>query len=47
MLQLTNDSKSVAVYLDDTLASGITAENHLQNLRVLLQRLQDKAYVAA
>ena len=42
MFQLTNDLKGVAVYLDDILVSGATAEDHLQNLRVLLQRLQDK-----
>ena len=42
MFQLTNDLKGVAVYLDDILVSGATAEDHLQNLRALLQRLQDK-----
>ena len=42
MFQLTNDLKDVAVYLDDILVSGATAEDYLQNLRALLQRLQDK-----
>ena len=42
MLQLTNDLKGVAAYLYDILVSGVTAEDHLQNLQALLQRLQDK-----
>ena len=42
MFQLTNDLNGVAVYLDDILVSEATAEDHLQNLRALLQRLQDK-----
>ena len=42
MSQLTNDLKDVAVYLDDILVSGATAKDHLQNLRSMLQRLQDK-----
>ena len=42
MFQLTNDLKDVAVYLDDILVNGATAEDHLQNLWALLQRLQDK-----
>ena len=42
MFQLTSDLKGVAVYLDDILMSGATAEDRLQNLRALLQRLQDK-----
>ena len=35
MFQLTNNLKGVAVYLDDILVSGATAEDHLQNLRAL------------
>lgn len=42
MDQLTSDLRGVAVYLDDILVSGANAEEHLQNLRALLQRLQDK-----
>ena len=42
MDQLTSDLRGVAVYLDDILVSGSNAEEHLQNLRALLQRLQDK-----
>ena len=32
----------VAVYLDDILVSGSTAQEHLNNLKRLLQRLSDK-----
>ena len=42
MDQLTSDLPGVAVYLDDILVSGRNAEEHLQNLRQLLQRLHDK-----
>ena len=42
MTQLTSDLPGVAVYLEDLLVSGVTAEDHLANLRRLLQRLQDK-----
>ena len=42
MFQLTNDLKGVAAYLDDILMSEATVEDHLQNFRSLLQRLQDK-----
>ena len=42
MTQLTSDLKGVAVYLDDILVSGDNAEDHLHNLRQLLQRLQNK-----
>ena len=41
MTQLTSDLKGVAVYLDDILVSGKNAEDHLENLRQLLQKLQD------
>ena len=42
MDRLTCDLKGVAVYLDDILVSGANANEHLQNLRALLQRLQEK-----
>lgn len=42
MEQLTRDIPGVAVYLDDLLVSGTTAEDHLKNLRLLLARLQEK-----
>ena len=42
MDQLTQDLPGVAVYLDDILVSGDTAEDHAANLRGLLQRLQEK-----
>jgi transposase InsO family protein len=42
MERLTADLSGVAVYLDDILVSGSTAEEHLTNLRGLLQRLNDK-----
>ena len=42
MDQLTSDLRGVAVYIDDLLVSGADAQQHLQNLRALLQRLQDK-----
>ena len=42
MDQLTCDLDGVAVYLDDILISGSSADEHLQNLRALLQHLQDR-----
>ncbi len=42
MEQLTSDLTGVAVYLDDLLVRGDTAEEHLQNLRALLKRLDEK-----
>jgi hypothetical protein len=42
MDQLTQDLPGVAVYLDDILVSGANAEDHVQNLKRLLQRLQEK-----
>ena len=42
MNQLTSDLTGVAVYLDDILINGTTAEDHLNNLRQLLKRLNDK-----
>ena len=41
MNQLTSDLPGVAVYLDDILISGKTAEDYLNNLRRLLKRLND------
>ena len=42
MDKLTCDLPGVAVYLDDILVSGTTADEHLRNLRNLLQRLQER-----
>ncbi|KAL5503296.1 hypothetical protein EMCRGX_G010223 [Ephydatia muelleri] len=42
MDKLTADLQGVIVYLDDILVSGATASNHLQNLRALFLRLQEK-----
>ena len=42
MNQLTSDLPGVAVYLDDILISGKTAEDHLNNLHRLLKRLNDR-----
>ena len=42
MHQLTGDLPGVAVYLDDILVSGANAEEHLQNLRRLLSRLNER-----
>jgi hypothetical protein len=42
MDQLTRVLPGVAVYLDDILVSGATAKEHLENLRRLLQRLDEK-----
>ena len=41
MNQLTSDLSGVAVYLEDILVSGSTAEEHLNNLKQLLKRLDD------
>ena len=41
MTQLTSDLKGVAVYLDGILVSGKNAEDNLENLRQLLQKLHD------
>lgn len=41
MDQLTNDLPGVAVYFDDILVSGTSAQDHLSNLRGLLQRLNN------
>ena len=40
--QLTSDLKGVAVYVDNILVSGASAAEHLDNIRALLQCLQDK-----
>ena len=42
MNYLTGDLPGVAVYLDDIRISGKTAEDHLNNLRRLLKRLNDR-----
>ncbi|KFD62340.1 LOW QUALITY PROTEIN: hypothetical protein M514_25463 [Trichuris suis] len=42
MEQLTSDLRGVAVCLDDILVSGNNAEEHIQNLRALLERLNEK-----
>eukprot|EP00731_Ephydatia_muelleri_P034216 Em0051g8a len=42
MDQLTSDLQGVAVYMDDILVSGTTAAEHIQNLRALLKRLEEK-----
>eukprot|EP00731_Ephydatia_muelleri_P005288 Em0002g1464a len=42
MDMLTSDLKGVAVYMDDILVSGTTAAEHLQNLKSLLKRLEEK-----
>ena len=42
MDQLTSNLPGVAVYLDDILVSGSTAQEHLSNLKRLLQFLSDK-----
>ena len=42
MNQLTSDLTGVAVYMDNILISVTTAEDHLNNLRQLLKRLNDK-----
>ena len=41
MEKLTSDLPGVAVYLDDILVSGKDANDHMTNLRGLLQRLND------
>ena len=40
--QLTSDLYGVAVYLDDILISGKTAEDHPNNLHCLLKRMNDR-----
>ena len=42
MHMLTSDLKGVAVYMDDILVSGTMAVEHLQNLKSLLKRLEEK-----
>jgi len=42
MDEITSDLLVVALYLDDILCIGATAEAHLQNLHRLLERLCDK-----
>eukprot|EP00731_Ephydatia_muelleri_P012616 Em0006g1510a len=42
MDKMTADLQGVCVYLDDILVSGDTASSHLQNLRALFQRLQER-----
>ena len=42
MEQLTRDLRGVAVYFDDILVSGDSAEDHLKNLRALFKRLEEK-----
>jgi transposase InsO family protein len=42
MEQLTSDLHGVAVYMDDILVSGKDPEDHLRNLRRLLQRLNER-----
>ena len=41
MDKLTSDLPGVVVYLDDILIGGTTEEEHLQNLKITLQKLQD------
>ena len=42
MDSLTSDLPGVAVYLDDILVGGASEDEHLQNLKRLLQRLPEK-----
>lgn len=42
MEEITKDLEGVVVYLDDILVSGSNEEEHIKNLKSLLQRLQDK-----
>ena len=42
MDKLMHDLPNVVVYLDDILVGGISAEEHIRNLRLLFQRLCDK-----
>ena len=42
MEQLTKDMKGVVVYLDDILVSGDNADDHFNNLKALLTRLNEK-----
>ena len=41
-IQLTGDLKGLCTYFYDILVSGMNASEHLENLRALLQCLQDK-----
>ena len=43
MDSLTSDLPGVEVYLDDILVSRASADEHLQNLKRLLQRLHEKS----
>ena len=42
MEQLTRDKHGVAVYMDDILVSGNNAQDHLDNVRALFRRLNEK-----
>jgi hypothetical protein len=42
MDQLVSDLDGVGVYLDDIIVSGATSEDHIRNLRKLLQLLDEK-----
>ena len=42
MGQITQDLPGVCVYLDDILVSGADPDDHVENLRRLLQRLEEK-----
>ena len=46
MDKLTHDLPSIVVYLDDILVGGISADEHIRNLRLLFQRLRDKVFDA-
>ena len=48
MEKLTSDLKGVAVYIDSILVSGTSEEDHLQNLKALLQHwcCQQKCFFA-
>ena len=42
MEQLTRDQHGVALYMDNILVSGNNAQEHFENLRALLRRLNEK-----
>ena len=42
MEQLTRDLSGGAAYMDDILVSGNSTQEHLENLRVLFRRLNEK-----